>query len=41
MIGGVIGAGVQELAAQPAVPVLGFVLGALFFLMLHEAFNTN
>jgi len=41
LVGGVVGAGVQQLAVQPAVPVIGFVLGGLLFLMLHEAFNVE
>ena len=41
LTGGVIGSIVQELAVKPAVPVLGFVLGGLFFLMLHEAFKAD
>jgi hypothetical protein len=41
LVGGVIGAIVQELADKSAVPVIGFVLGGLLFLMLHEAFKTD
>ena len=40
-IGGVIGAVIQELAVPSTWPALGFVLGGLLFLVLHEAFNTQ
>ena len=41
LVGAALGAFVQELAVSPAVPVLGFVLGGLFFFGLHEAFTAD
>jgi hypothetical protein len=38
-LGGVLGALVQELSVAPSIPILGFVLGALLFFGLHEAFK--
>jgi hypothetical protein len=39
LVGGSLGAILQEATVKPEVPVLGFVLGALLFFGLHEAFN--
>lgn len=41
IVGGSLGAVVQELASAPTYPVLGFVIGALLFFGLHEAFKTD
>ena len=41
LVGGAVGAFVQELSSAPPVPVLGFVLGGMFFFGLHEALKTD